>query len=96
MKTKRMEIEICGDETTRHCRRLCIEVPAEMSNDEIELIDAEIFNDVAETTEWEAEESDGICADGHLYLVGPAKTDAEVELTISLDDLNRLGLNVTN
>lgn len=89
-KTRKIKIEICGDETIRHCRQLCIEIPTEMSDDEIELIDAEIFADVAETTEWEAEESYGICPDGNPCVIGPADATAKIELTLGPDDLKRI------
>ena len=95
-ETRRIEIEIFGDETIRHLRRLCIEVPIEMSDEEIETMDASVFVEVAETTEWEIEYSDGIYPDGNPCVMGPAKTDAEAELTLDLDDLRRLRTNVTN
>ena len=69
-ETRRIEIEICGEETLRHSRRLCIEVPKEMTDEEIELMNADIFSEVAESTEWQIEESDGICPDGNLYVLG--------------------------
>lgn len=94
-ETKRIEIEICGEETIRHLRRLCIEVPKEMDDEDIEMIDASVFAEFAETTEWEIEESDGIFPDGNPCVIGPAKTHAEVELTLDLDDLRRIQANVT-
>ena len=94
-ETRRIEIEICGDETIRHLRRLCIEVPIEMSDEDIEMMDASVFAEAAETTEWEIEESDGIFPDGNPCVIGPAKADAEVELTLDFDDLRRIQANLT-
>lgn len=94
-QTKRIEIEICGEETIRHLRRLCIEVPKKMDDEDIEMMDASIFAEGAETTEWEIEESDGIFPDGNPCVIGPANADAEVELTLNLDDLRRIHANVT-
>lgn len=94
-ETRRIEIEIFGDETIRHLRRLCIEVPNEMDDEAIEMMDASIFAEGAETTEWDIEESDGIFPDGNPCVIGPANADAEVEVTLDLDDLRRVQANVT-
>ncbi len=89
-KTKKVELEILAEETVHHLRTVCIEVPEEMTDEEIESLDVSIFNEGFETGEWQIEESDGIWPCGKPTIVGPAGPGAEIELTLESDDLTRI------
>jgi hypothetical protein len=84
-KTKKLELEIEGQEVIRQVRRVIIEVPADMSDEEVECVNADHFNHVEERSDWEIEESEGIYAEGFPTVVAVADADAEPDVIVYRD-----------
>lgn len=89
-KTKRVAVEIEGREVLRHVRTVILEVPEDMTDKEVECVNADHFNDLRERTEWEVEESEGICAEGFPEFIGLADDDAEPDVIVVRDDSGEL------
>jgi len=85
-KTKRVEVEIIGEEVNRYVRTVILEVPEDMLNEEVERFDADHFGLVEELTSWEMFDSSGTCAEGTPTFVGLAGGDAKPELIVFRDD----------
>ena len=85
-KTKRVEVEIEGQEVTRQVRTVILEVPEDMTDEEVECVNADHFNHVDERTSWEVEDTDGIYAEGFPTFIGLADNDAEPEVVVYRDD----------
>ncbi|MDA9856586.1 hypothetical protein N9D23_00575 [Rubripirellula sp.] len=85
-KTKIVELEITGTETTTQYRTVYVEVPIEMSDEEIGCINADIFNGVQERTEWEIDDSDGVDAEGFPDVIGQAEDDIEPDVIVHIDE----------
>lgn len=62
MSNRKFEIVVWGEETIRHGRHLRVEVPDDVTDDEIDSLSSEVLGDVPDGPEWWLEESDGICA----------------------------------
>jgi hypothetical protein len=84
--TKRVAVDIQGQEVVRHVRTVILEVPEDMTDKEVECINADHFEQVEERTEWEVEESEGINAEGFPTFVGLADDDAEPDVIVFRDD----------
>lgn len=78
--------EIEGQEVTRQVRTAILEVPEDMTDEEVECVNADHFNHVEERTPWEVEGTDGIYAEGFPTFVGLADDDAEPEVIVYRDD----------
>ena len=61
MSTRKFEIAVWGEEIIRHSRILRVELPDDVTEDEIDLIQSDVLEQVPEPPEWDIEESDGIC-----------------------------------
>ncbi|APZ93334.1 hypothetical protein [Fuerstiella marisgermanici] len=85
-KTRRVTVDIQGQEEIRHIRSVIMEVPEDMLDEEVECVNADHFNQVEERSEWEVDDSSGIYAEGFPTLVGPAAPDAEPDLIVVRDD----------
>lgn len=85
-KTKKVQLEIEGHETVRLLRKVVMEVPCDMSDDEAECVNADHFNRVDERTDWEVEDTDGILAEGFPTFIGLADNDAEPDVIVYRDD----------
>ncbi len=85
-KTKRVEVEITGEEVICSVRKVILEVPEDMSNEDVECINADHFGQVEELTSWEILDSSGTYAEGSPTFIGLAGDDAEPELSVFRDD----------
>jgi hypothetical protein len=63
-----------------------IEVPIEMTDEEIGCIDADIFDYVWERSEWEVDDSDGVCAEGFPEVLGPAPEGEQPDVIVTKDE----------
>lgn len=81
-ETKLVKVDITGEETIRHIRTVVMEVPVDMPEEEVESINADIFDYVEPNSEWEVEESYGISPTGSIDFVGPADKGAEPEVIV--------------
>ena len=86
MKTRKVIAEISGHELVEHYRQIVMEVPEDMTDREIECVNADRFNHVDEQTAWEMEESNGIVAVGYPELLDVAADDARPEVVVHRDD----------
>jgi hypothetical protein len=85
-KTKRVAVEITGEEVIHYVRTVILEVPEDMLNEEVECINADHFEHVEERTPWDVEYSDGTYAEGFPTFVGLADDDAEPDVIVFRDD----------
>lgn len=85
-KTRRVIVDIQGQEEVRHIRSVIMEVPEDMLDEEVECVNADHFNHVDERSEWEVDESSGISAEGFPTFIGLADNDAEPDLIVYRDD----------
>lgn len=85
-KTKRVAVEIEGREVVHHVRTVILEVPEDMTDKEVECVNADHFNHVEERVPWEVEESDGVYAEGFPTFIGLAQEDAEPDVIVVRDD----------
>ena len=85
-KTKRVKVEIEGQEVVRHIRTVILEVPEDMTDEEVQCVNADHFNHVEERTDWEVEDSEGIWAEGFPTFIGLAEKDAEPDVIVLRDD----------
>ena len=85
-KTKKVLMDIEGEELVRRIRQVVMEIPEDMSNEEAECVNADHFNNVEERTEWEVNDSSEIRAEGFPTFRELADTDAEPDLIVYRDD----------
>ena len=78
-------MEITGEEVVRHVRTVILEVPEDMTDKEVECVNAHHFQQVDERADWEVEESEGIYAEGFPTFIGLAD-DAEPDVIVVRDD----------
>lgn len=62
MSNRKLEIVVWGEETILHGRHLRVEVPDDVTDDEIDSLQSDVLDDVPNGPDWWLEESDGICA----------------------------------
>lgn len=86
MKTKKVKAEIQGREVIEYYRTVILEVPEDMPDEEIGCVNADHFNQVAERTDWEPEDSTGIYAEGFPDDFGEAAEDAEPDVIVTRDE----------
>ena len=85
-KTKKVEVEIEGQEITRQVRTAILEVPEDMTDEEVECLSADHFNHVDERTSWEVVDSEGLYAEGFPTVIGLAADDADPDLIVYKND----------
>lgn len=83
---KKVVLEIEGKEVVTYVRTVVAEVPDDMPDEEIECINADHFSRVEERTDWEVNDSEGVCAEGFPTVVGDAPDEAEPDLFVVRDE----------
>lgn len=79
-------MKIYGNEVVHSVRKVVMEVPHDMTDEETKCVNADNFNDVEERTDWEIIDSDGLYARGFPSFVELAPDDATPDLQIVRDE----------
>lgn len=84
--SKKVMLDIEGKEVVTYVRTVVAEVPDDMPDEEIGCINADHFSRVEERTDWEVNDSEGVCAEGFPTVVGDAPDEAEPDLFVVRDE----------
>jgi hypothetical protein len=84
--TKNVRAEIRGQELVYYIRSVVLEVPEDMTGEEVESIDADYLNEFEDRPAWEITDSDGLRIEGVPEVLGDVADNEKPDVIVYRDE----------